>query len=284
MRYCYLDGDFVPEHEATVGLFDRGFLFAESVYEVIAVVNGRFVDLMPHLQRFVRSCQGIGIDYSLDKLVEVMELVREHNQLRDGVVYAQITLGDVGERSFYRPKHIEPKLYAFTQEKDFFTPSLEEKAIKVMTVPDIRWQYRHLKTTMLMPSAMLKSQARQQGFDDIWYVEEDYVTEGGSNNPVIVKDGQLITRPASQALLDGITRRTLKRLAAEHDHEIVERKFSVVEAQLADEVFTTSASTFVLPVVSIDGVQVNNGKVGGVTRQMYDIYAKFTCTGNERGV
>lgn len=272
-RIVYVNGDYLPEEDAKISVFDRGFLFADGVYEVSSVLGGKLLDNAAHLVR---------LQYSLNQLqmplpcpmaeIEAVQLetVRRNN-LQEGSLYLQISRG-VADRDFTFPKEQKPSLVMFTQARPVAENPTASRGWSVVTTPDIRWGRRDIKTVQLLAPSMAKQAAVDQGADDAWFVEDGFVTEGTSNNAWIVKGGKLVTRQLSNAILHGITRKALLRLAAEDSMEVEERAFAVEEAQAADEAFITSATTIVMPVVKIDGKLVGNGNPGSVSMRLRQLY------------
>ena len=273
-RIVYVHGDFVLEEEARVGLFDRGFLFGDAVYEVTAVIAGRLIDNDLHLARLERSLGELGIALPLARAeIEVLqaELIAR-NDLTEGIVYLQVSRGEA-DRDFHYSKTIAPKLIGFTQAKTLTGTRAQREGIAVDLTDDPRWHRRDIKTTMLLGQVMAKQAARLRGFDDVWLVEAGLVTEGASSTAhVITADGRILTRAASQATLPGCTQRALARLCEAEGLHIEERAFSPVEAQGAAEAFQTSASSLVMPVVRIAGRVIGDGKPGPMTRRLQALY------------
>jgi D-alanine transaminase len=276
-RTVYLNGDYLPEEEAKVSIFDRGFLMADGVYEVTSVLDGKLVDFDGHLARLERSLSELDIEKpaAFDNLLEIhRELVRINNVVEGGV-YLQVTRGAPGDRDFVfpDPEVVKPTLVLFTQSKPGLADSPAAKTgIKVISIDDIRWGRRDIKTVQLLYPSMGKMMAKAAGVDDAWLVEDGHVTEGTSNNAYIVKGGKIITRDLSNDILHGITRAAVLRFAREAQMEVEERPFTIEEAQGADEAFITSASTFVMPVVEIDGAKVGGGAPGPVAARLREIY------------
>ncbi len=273
-RIAYVNGDFLPLEEAKVSILDRGFLFADGIYEVAAVLDGKLVDNALHLARLQRSCGEIALALPLPlaKIAEVeRELVRR-NDLREGLVYLEATRG-AAERDFPFPQGVPPTLVMFTQEKPL-VDSPAAKGIAVKSVPDIRWARRDIKSVALLPQVLAKQAAAAAGCQEAWMIEDDgTVTEGGSSNAYIVtREGVLVTRPISNDILAGCTRKAALALAAERQIRIEERPFTLEEAHGAAEAFITSASSFVTPVVSIDGKPIGSGTPGKLTLRMREIY------------
>lgn len=275
-RIVYVNGDYLPEEEARVSIFDRGFLMADGVYEVTSVLGGKLVDFEGHTKRLARSLRELEMatPVSDEELLAIHRELIARNGVEDGMVYLQVTRGNPGDRDFAFPdKSVAPTLVLFTKSKPGLADSPQAKiGAKVISVPDIRWGRRDIKTVQLLYPSMAKMMAKKAEVDDAWFVEDGFVTEGSSNNVYIVKGGRIITRPLSEEILHGITRAAVIRLAAEAQMEVEERLFTVEEAQAADEAFFTSASAFVMPVVEIDGAAVGGGKPGPVAARLREIY------------
>lgn len=276
-RTVYLNGAYVPEEDAKISIFDRGFLMADGVYEVTSVIDGKLIDFDGHTTRLDRSLRELDMEnpISRDDLLEAhRELVRL-NAIDEGLVYLQITRGAPNDRDFVFPDPDETPqtIVMFTQNK----PGLAEnptakKGIKIISIEDIRWGRRDIKTVQLLYPSMGKMMAKKQGADDAWMVEDGAVTEGTSNNAYIVKDRKIITRALSNDILHGITRAAVLRFAQEAQMEVIERDFTIAEAQEADEAFITSASTFVMPVVEIDSQPLGTGTPGPLVTRLREIY------------
>lgn len=282
---AYVNGDFVPEDQAKVSIFDRGFLFGDGIYEVTPVIDGRLVDRQAHMARLKRSLGEVRITppVPLEDIDSLQEMLVEKNRVTEGRVYLQVSRG-VAERDFPFPRDPRPSLVMFARQAPFVDTEASRRGIRVKTVPDLRWKRRDIKTVMLMASAMAKQDAIDAGFDDAWLVEDGLVTEGSSNNAYIVKDGIIQTRHLSEDILPGCTRRSLLSLAAETDVKVEEKPFSPDEARAADEAFITSATNLVMPVVGIDDVTVGDGKPGPLTRrfrQLYIDHARSAANGQE---
>ena len=277
MRTVYVNGTYLPENEATVSIFDRGFLMADGVYEVTSVLGGKLIDFEGHAVRLQRSLDALDManPISRDNLLEVhRELVRL-NDIDEGMIYLQITRGAPGDRDFAFPDPATTPctIVLFTQSKPGLANNpAAKKGMKVISIEDIRWGRRDIKTVQLLYPSMGKMMAKKAGADDAWMVEDGYVTEGTSNNAYIVKGNKIITRALSNDILHGITRAAVLRFAREAQMEVEERNFSIEEAKAADEAFITSASTFVMPVVEIDGVPLGDGVPGRVTPRLREIY------------
>jgi D-alanine transaminase len=274
-RTVYVNGDYLPEEDAKVSIFDRGFLMADAVYEVSAVLGGKLIDYPGHVARLHRSLDALQMASPVtdDALLAIHRELIRLNDLDEGLIYLQITRGGAGDRDFIWAEAAAPSLVMFTQEKHFEDQEAPKTGIKVASQPDLRWGRRDIKTVQLLYPSFAKMQAKAAGADDAWLVEDGFVTEGTSNNAYIVtQDGTIVTRNLSHDILHGITRASVLKLAAEAQMKIEERPFTIAEAQTAAEAFITAASTFVCPVVEIDGATIGDGKPGPVARRLREIY------------
>ena len=275
-RIVYVNGEYVPETEAKVSVFDRGFLMADAVYEVTSVIDGKLIDFAGHAARLERSMKELDMPeaISMDDLLAVHRELIARNDLVEGMIYLQVTRGAPSDRDFVfpDPEETKPTVVLFTQAKSLVETPAAEKGLKIISIDDIRWGRRDIKTVQLLYPSMGKMMAKAAGADDAWMVEDGFVTEGTSNNAYFVKNGKIVTRPLSNDILHGITRKAVLRMAAEAQMEIEERLFTIDEAKEADEAFTTSASAFVMPVVEIDGVQLGDGTPGPIAKRLREIY------------
>ena len=272
-RIVYVNGKYLPEEEASISIFDRGFLMADAVYEVTSVLDGKLLEFEGHLKRLKRSLSELDMpEPSVFKdLLEIHRKLVNDNQVEQGGVYLQVTRG-VADRDFVYPKDVEPTLVIFTQSKDILGSPLVNSGMKVISIDDLRWGRRDIKTVQLLYPSMGKMMAKAADCDDAWMVEDGYVTEGTSNNAYIVVGNKIITRELSNDILHGITRASVLRYAKEAQMIVEERSFSIDEVKSADEAFITSASTFVMPVVEFDGVLIGAGKPGNVSKRLREIY------------
>jgi len=277
MRTVYVNGEYLPETEATVSIFDRGFLMADGVYEVTSVLDGKLIDFAGHLARLERSLTELDMQKpaGFDDLLEIHRELVARNAIEDGLVYLQVTRGSDGDRDFVfpDPETTAPTLVLFTQSKPGLadTPAAK-KGIKVISIDDLRWGRRDIKTVQLLYPSMGKMMAKKAGADDAWMIEDGQVTEGTSNNAYIVKGNTIVTRHLSHEILHGITRAAVLRFALEAQMQVEERPFTLDEAKAADEAFVTSASAFVMPVVEIDGAALGGGTPGPVATRLREIY------------
>jgi D-alanine transaminase len=275
-RTVYVNGEFLPENDAKISIFDRGFLFADAVYEVTSVLDGKLIDFDGHAVRLERSLNELEMaaPCTKDELLDIHRKLVELNGIEEGLIYLQVSRGSDGDRDFVFPSEdTPPSLVLFTQNKPGLADSpAAQKGAKIISIEDIRWGRRDIKTVQLLYPSMGKMMAKKAGCDDAWLVEDGHVTEGTSNNAYFVKDGVIVTRPLSNDILHGITRKAVLRLAEEAQMQIEERLFTIEEAQGADEAFTTSASAFVMPVVEIDGVALGDGTPGPIAKRLREIY------------
>ncbi|WP_370323386.1 D-amino-acid transaminase [Salipiger bermudensis] len=276
-RTVYVNGEYLPETEAKVSIFDRAFLMADGVYEVTSVLGGKLIDFEGHQKRLERSLNELDMKKpaAFDNLIEIHRKLVELNGIEEGLIYLQVTRGAPGDRDFAfpDPETTEPTLVLFTQNKPGLADNPTAKTgIKVISIEDIRWGRRDIKTVQLLYPSMGQMAAKAAGADDAWMVEDGSVTEGTSNNAYIVKDGVIITRNLSNDILHGITRAAVLRFAQEAQMQVEERPFTIEEAKAADEAFVTSATTFVMPVVKIDDAAIGTGEVGPIASRLREIY------------
>jgi len=275
-RTVYVNGDYLPEEDAKISIFDRSFLMADGVYEVTSVLGGKLIDFAGHAKRLERSLNELEMQKpeAFDDLLEIhRELVRA-NDIVDGMIYLQVSRGSAGDRDFaYPDASVKPTLVLFTQSKPGMADSpMAKVGMKVISIEDARWGRRDIKTVQLLYPSMGKMMAKAAGCDDAWMVEDGFVTEGTSNNAYIVKGDTIVTRHLGTEILHGITRAAVLRFAREAQMKVEERSFTIEEAQDADEAFITSASTFVMPVVELDGTAIGTGKPGLVAARLREIY------------
>jgi D-alanine transaminase len=273
-RIVFLNGSFLPIEQAKVPFMDRGFMFGDGVYEGIGMLDGRLIDNDAHLERLDRSLAEIRIPnpYTRAEWTAFQEELARRNGMTEGFIYFQVTRG-VAERDFFFPEDAKPTVAMFTQAKAIADAPAAQTGIAVVTVPDLRWQRRDIKSINLLAQVLAKQAAKEAGAQEAWLVEDGFVTEGGSSSAFIVtKEGSIVVRPLSNAILPGITRKSLLQLSKEDGITLEERRFTVEEAYDAAEAFLTSASNFVLPIVSIDGRPVADGRPGPITKRLRELY------------
>ena len=276
MRQVYINGEFKKEDEAKVSIFDRGLLFSDSVYEVTSVINSKLIDFKYHVKRLDHSMNELKFKTLIDhdEILAFHRKLIELNNLKEGMIYTQVTRGVV-DRSFDMPKQaIKPTVLAFTQEKKILETDTAKNGIKVMTLEDMRWKRNDIKTTQLLYASMAKSEATAKGFDDAWMLRQGYVTEGSSNNVWIIRSKNIMTRQSDNLILSGITRAVVLECAKKLNYEVITKNFTKVDAESADEAFMTSATGLITPVVKINSSQIGDGKPGNFTKSLRAEYIK----------
>jgi len=275
-RIVYVNGEFVAEEDAVISVFDRGFLFADSVYEVSSVLEGKLIDNAAHIKRLHRSlCElSMAAPLSDKEILKTQHELIKRNNLMEGLIYLQVTRGSA-DRDFPFPADVKPGIVMFSQAKNITDAPQAQQGISVISVADIRWKRRDIKTVGLLAQVLAKQAAVDAGVADAWMVEDGYVTEGSSNNAFIVDtQGKLITRQLGNEILPGITRASVLELVEKENIVFEERPFTLDEAKNAREAFITSASTFVWPVVNIDGVPIADGKPGSLAPRLREFYIR----------
>jgi D-alanine transaminase len=267
-RIAYVNGRYVAHAEASVHIEDRGYQFADGVYEVCEVARGYIVDMKRHLDRLDRSLRELSIAWPMNRAameIVIVEVIRR-NRVKNGLVYLQVTRG-VASRDFLFPVNTRPSVVVTARKVDPAAAAKRvENGIKVITVPENRWDRVDIKSVGLLPNVLAKQKASEAGAQEAWFIDADgTVKEGGSSNAwIVTRDGALVTRPAEHGILRGITRTTLLDVAAKLGLRVEERGFTVAEAKAAREAFISSATTIAMPVVAIDGDPVANGHPGSV--------------------
>ncbi len=279
-RIAYVNGRYVPHGRARVHIEDRGYQFADAVYEVIAVVGGRMIDAAGHFERLERSLGEIAVPMPMSRaaLRVVLDETIRRNRVRDGIVYLQVTRGTARRNHAFPAPETPPALVVTARRMAFSTDAETTPGVKVVTVPDIRWGRCDIKTVGLLPNVLAKQRAAEAGAYEAWLVDEasGAVTEASSSNAWIVDaEGRVVTRPKSNAILGGITRETVLRLAREAGIAVEERVFTRDEALAAREAFITSTTSFVKPVVQIDDRVIGNGEPGATTRRLLALYLDY---------
>ena len=281
-RYAYVNGRYVDHLAAQVHIEDRGYQLADGVYEVVGVRDGRLIDEGPHLDRLDRSLKELRIGWPVARSTisfVIRELMRR-NRLRDGLVYMQVTRGVARRDHAFPTTPVKPALVMTT--KNTKRLDIEPGAgVAVKSHPDIRWERCDIKTVALLPNVLAKQAARESGAYEAWLIDgQGRITEGASTNAwIVTPEGELITRQTDNGILAGITRQTLKALASKLQLKLVERPFTLAEARRAKEAFITSATSFVTPVVKIDGEIVGDGKPGPAAKRLREEYIRFASAG-----
>ncbi len=281
-RVAYVNGRYVPHRNAQVHVEDRGYQFADGVYEVIAVAGGRLVDEGPHLDRLERSLGELDMAMPMARgpLRVVMAETVRRNGVLDGMLYLQITRG-VARRDHGFPRGARPALVVTSRRTVFPRDADAVAGAKVITAPDIRWGRCDIKSISLLPNVLAKQRAIEEGAYETWMIDRDgFVTEGSSTNAWILdRNGRVITRPTSTAILGGITRQTVIRLATADGVEVIERPFTADEAKVAREAFITSTTHLLKPVTQIDDAVIGNGEPGTTSRRLLGLYLTYARGG-----
>lgn len=281
-RIAYVNGRYVPHRQASVHIEDRGFQFADGVYEVVGVSSGKLLDEEPHWDRLDRSLKSLSIAWPVARgaLRQIVREVLRRNGIRNGIVYLQVNRG-VAPRDHVFPKGAAPSLVVTAKRSKPASEAAQRKGVAVITIPDIRWKRCDIKTVALLPNVLGKQQAAEAGVFEAWMVGDDgYVTEGTSTNVwIVTATGELITRKTDQSILSGITRNSLAKIAHEAQVKLIERPFTVAEAKAAREAFLTSTTAYVTPVVKIDGNVISDGAPGPVTRRLQELYRDYAISG-----
>jgi D-alanine transaminase len=279
-RIAYVNGRYLPHGDAAVHIEDRGYQFADGIYEVVAVSGGQFIDEIGHLQRLDRSLSELKMAAPMARAAMqfVMREVVRRNKVRDGTLYMQISRGVAPRDHAFptRPTRPGTVMTAKSLSHDRHQAQVEN-GVAVTTMPDIRWARCDIKTIALLPNCLAKQAAREAGSFEALLVDKDgMVTEGSSTNAWIIdQEGNLITRPASNEILNGVTRLALQQLVADEGLTLVERAFDVAELRTAREVFITSSSSYVMPVVQVDEAVIGNGRPGSRTLRLREIYQEY---------
>ncbi len=280
-QQAYVNGQYLPHRAAAVHIEDRGYQFADGVYEVVPVVHGVLVDEDPHFDRLERSLRELRIDMPMSRAALKLicrELMRR-NHLSHGFVYMQVTRG-VAPRDHAFPKRAKPALAMTTRQTKPHSAELLGRGVAVVTAPDIRWERCDIKSVSLLPNVLAKQKALDDGAYEAWQIDGDgYVTEGTSTNAwIVTQDNKLVTRDASNTILNGITRLRLLSIAENEGLSFEERAFTAEEATQAREAFLTSSTNFVMPVTQIDGQPVGNGHPGLFTLKLRESYFDYIAT------
>jgi len=281
-RIVFINGVYLEENNAKISIFDRGLLFSDSVYEVTAVIDNKLIDFPAHVLRLKKSLNELKIKNTFDEkyLLEIHRNLLNKNPFsnKEGLIYMQVTRGSTERDFLINNSNIEPNIFAFTQEKILTETIYKDNGLKIITIEDLRWQRKDIKTTQLLFASLAKTEAHEKGADDAWLIDEDkYINEGTSNNAYIIdNDNNIITRNLSNKLLPGITRQTILEVAKKLKLTVNERPFTIDEAISANEAFISSASTLIAPVVKINNNIIGNGKIGPITGILRETYIKIS--------
>ena len=281
-RIVFLNGKYIKENEAKISIFDRGLLFADSVYEVTAVLDNKLIVFPAHIKRLDNSLKELEIknNFTDEFLLNMHKELVNKNKFsgKEGLIYMQVSRGTIERDFLIKDNNIAPNIFAFTQDKNLTNINYKKNGLEIITKKDLRWQRKDIKTTQLLYATLIKTEAHKLGADDAWLIDTDgFVNEGTSNNAYIIdKKNNIITRNLSNKLLPGITRKTIIDVAQNLKLSIEERPFTVKEALEANEAFISSASTLIAPVTKIDSNTIGKGKIGPITEILRETYIKIS--------
>ena len=276
--YAYINNKFVSFKNAKIHIEDRGLQFADSVYEVIAVLNGNLIDLDFHLKRLRYSLKELKISYKFNKLdfKNIFHKLLGKNRISNGIIYLQITRGVQYREHKYKNK-LNPTLIIYSRNKKFNLPGKNFKGVNTITFEDLRWKRRDIKTVNLLPNIIAANKAKQKNAYEAILLQDGKVTEGTSSNIWIIKKNNLITHPANSDILKGVTRTSLLKIIKKTSLKLVEKSFTHKQLLEADEVFLTSSGSFITPILKIDKKKINKGKIGNITLKLAKMYTT-SCT------
>ena len=268
-KYVYLNNKYVNYKDAKIHIEDRGFQFSDSVYEVIKVINGKLLDIEFHLRRLKYSTSELNFNFKINKslLKNIFLSLVKKNQLKNGIIYLQITRGIQPREHAYKKK-LKPNIIIYTAKKKFNLPDKNYKGYKAITYPDIRWGRPDIKTTSLLANILAATEASKQGAYETILVKGKKVTEAAHSNVWIVKGKKIITHPANKEILKGVTRTVLKKIINSLNLKLIEKEFSIKELMKAEEVFVTSSGSLVTPITQVDKIKINKGKIGVITKSL----------------
>ena len=268
-KYVYLNNKYVNYKDAKIHIEDRGFQFSDSVYEVIKVINSKILDIEFHLSRLKYSTSELNFNFKINKpsLKNIFLSLLKKNQLKNGIIYLQITRGIQPREHAYK-KNLKPNIIIYTAKKKFNLPDKNYKGYKAITYPDIRWGRPDIKTTSLLANILAATEASKQGAYETILVKGKKVTEAAHSNVWIVRGKKIITHPANKEILKGVTRTVLKKIINSLNLKLIEREFSIKELMKAEEVFITSSGSLVTPITQVDKIKINKGKIGTITKSL----------------
>ncbi len=279
-NFAYINNSFIKFNNAKIHIEDRGLQFADSVYEVIAVLNGNLIDLDFHLKRLNYSLKELDIKYKFNKkeFKEIFLKILKKNKTSNGIIYLQITRGTQYREHKYE-NNLTPTLIIYTRNKKFNIPGKNFKGVNAITYEDLRWKRRDIKTVNLLPNIIAANKAKKMNAYEAILLQNGKVTEGTSSNIWIIKKNNLITHQANSDILKGVTRTSLLKIIKKTSLKLFEKSFSYKELLQADEVFLTSSGSFITPILKIDQKKINNGKIGNITLKLAEMYSKSCIHG-----
>ena len=279
-NFAYINNKFVNFKSAKIHIEDRGLQFADSVYEVIAVLDNNLIDLDFHLKRLKYSLRELEIKFTINKknLNNIFLNLIKKNKTRNGIIYLQITRG-IQFREHKYQKNLIPTLIVYTRNKSFNLPGKKFVGVKTITYQDLRWKRRDIKTVNLLPNIIAANMAKKKNAYEAILIQNGKVTEGTSSNIWIIKRNNLITHPANSDILKGVTRTSLLKIIKKTDLKLIEKQFTHTQLINADEVFLTSSGSFITPILKIDNKKINNGKIGNITLKLAEMYTEACING-----
>jgi len=279
-NFAYINNKFVNFKSAKIHIEDRGLQFADSVYEVIAVLNNNLIDLDFHLKRLKYSLRELEIKFTINKknLNNIFLNLIKKNKTRNGIIYLQITRG-IQFREHKYQKNLTPTLIVYTRNKSFNLPGKKFVGVKTITYQDLRWKRRDIKTVNLLPNIIAANMAKKKNAYEAILIQNGKVTEGTSSNIWIIKRNNLITHPANSDILKGVTRTSLLKIIKKTKLKLIEKQFTQKQLINADEVFLTSSGSFITPILKIDNKKINNGKIGNITLKLAEMYTEACING-----
>ena len=279
-NFAYINNKFVNFKSAKIHIEDRGLQFADSVYEVIAVLDNNLIDLDFHLKRLKYSLRELEIKFSINKknLNKIFLNLIKKNKTRNGIIYLQITRG-IQFREHKYQKNLIPTLIVYTRNKSFNLPGKKFVGVKTITYQDLRWKRRDIKTVNLLPNIIAANMAKKKNAYEAILIQNGKVTEGTSSNIWIIKRNNLITHPANSDILKGVTRTSLLKIIKKTSLKLIEKQFTHKQLINADEVFLTSSGSFITPILKIDNKKINNGKIGNITLKLAEMYTEACING-----
>ncbi len=279
-NFAYINNKFVNFRDAKIHIEDRGLQFADSVYEVVAVLNGSLIDLDFHFKRLRYSLSELEIKYKINEkeLKKIFLNLINKNKSTNGIIYLQITRG-VQYREHKYEKILTPTLIIYSRNKKFNLPGKDYKGVKAITHEDLRWKRRDIKTVNLLPNIIAANKAKRMKAYEAILLQNGKITEGTSSNIWIIKKNNLITHPANSDILKGVTRTSILKIISKTSLKLIEKSFSHKQLLDADEVFLTSSGSFITPIIKIDKKKINNGKIGNITLKLAEMYSKLCMNG-----
>ena len=277
-KYVYLNNKYVDFKDATIHIEDRGFQFSDSVYEVIKVLNGKLLDIDFHINRLKFSTKELNFNYKVNptSLRKIFVNLVNRNKLKNGIIYLQITRG-VQPREHAYKKGLKPNIIIYTTKKKFNLPDKNYKGYKAITYPDIRWGRPDIKTTSLLANILAATEASKKKSYESILVKGNKITEAAHSNVWIVRGKKIITHPANKEILKGVTRTVLKNIIKSLNLQLIEKEFSIKELLKSEEVFITSSGSLVTPIIQVDKIKINKGKIGAITKSLaLNLYKAIT--------